>query len=99
LKKLVIVSNHIMTKNNSLEQNRAPVKTLKQEDVEHFLNNPMKHEILSKRFKTLDRKRKSCLARHIYIYICIHQILTEIRSLLKPGTKNERFAALNKYQI
>jgi len=28
----------------------------------------------------------------------IHQILTEIRSLLKPGTKNERFAALSKYQ-
>jgi len=28
----------------------------------------------------------------------IHQILTEFRSLLKPGTENERFAALSKYQ-
>jgi len=156
----------------------------------------MKHEILSKRFKTLDKKRKSYLARHmcvalnysfkydrvssfkelmkihrmmaitkeevdafndLFIKEClsktlpelsvqrrvlervgklivegysneieseevlffyralkksnliapkfedanlkhIHQILTEIRNLLKPGTKNERFAALSKYQ-
>jgi len=41
-----------MSKNNSQEQNRAPVNTLKQKDVEQFLNKAMKHEILSKRFKT-----------------------------------------------
>jgi len=28
----------------------------------------------------------------------IHRILTEIRSLLLPNTKNERFVALSKYQ-
>jgi len=185
-----------MTKNNPLEQNRPPVNTLKQEDVEQFLNIAMKHEVLSKRFKTLDKKRKNYLARHmcvalnysfkydrvssfkelmkihrmmaitkeevdafndLFITVCfsktlpelsvqrrvlvrvgklivegysneieseeelffyralkksniigpkfedanlydIHHILTEIRSLLKPNTKNERFAALSKYQ-
>jgi len=91
-----------MSKNNSQEQNRAPVNTLKQKDVEQFLNKAMKHEILSKRFKTLDKKRKSYLARHMCValnYSFKYDRVSFFKELIKihrtMGITKEELGAFN----
>jgi len=87
-----------MSKNNSQEQNRAPVNTLKQKDVEQFLNKAMKHEILSKRFKTLDKKRKRYLARHMCVALNYSFKYDRVSSL-KELIKIHRMMAITKEEV
>jgi len=51
--------------NNSPEQYSALSNKLKSEVVKQFLKKVMKHAILSKRFKNLNEKKRTYLARHI----------------------------------
>jgi len=69
LKKLFskTLCNQITMKNHALEQHRAPPNTLKKEVVARFLNKIMKHPILAKRFKTMHKKKKTYMARHICV--------------------------------
>jgi len=87
-----------MTKNNPLEQNRPPVNTLKQEDVEQFLNIAMKHEVLSKRFKTLDKKRKNYLARHMCVALNYSFKYDRVSSF-KELMKIHRMMAITKEEV
>jgi len=85
-------------KTHSLEQHRAPPYTLKKEVVERFLNEVMKHPILSKRFKTLDKKKKSYLARHICValnYSFKYDRVTSFKELIKI----HRMMAITKEEV